>query len=377
MKNIETDSKIPNDLAKPLKIGDIVEGKIIGAGRSAIYLDLAPYGTGVIYGKEFYEGKDTLKKLGIGDILSAKVVELDNEEGFIELSVSKAEEELAWRELAQKKENDETIKVKILGANKGGLLAQVSGIQAFLPVSQLSSEHYPYVEGGDQAEILKELKKFVGTELEVKILDISRKERKLILSEKAKEIKKMKELLKDYKVGDIVEGEITAVLGFGAFIKFPLSAKARKTKEDTASSELNSADENKTLEGLIHISELDWQLIEDPSDIVKVGERVNAQITKISNGRVSLSLKALKKDPWQDFSKEHKAGEIIPGKVSKFNDFGAFVQVDDKIQGLCHISEFGSQEKMKESLEIGKTYNFEIISLEPKEHRLTLKLKSD
>jgi small subunit ribosomal protein S1 len=164
----------------------------------------------------------------------------------------------------------------------------------------------------------------------------------------------------------VVEGEITAVLDFGAFIKFSLPDSSNaKTEKD------------KTLEGLIHISELDWQLIEDPSEIVKVGEEVKAQITKIFDNKVSLSMKALKKDPWEDFSKEKKVGDVITGKVSKFNDFGAFVQIDDKIQGLCHISEFGTQEKMKESLEINKEYKFEIISIEPKEHRLALKLSSE
>ena len=178
------------------------------------------------------------------------------------------------------------------------------------------------------------------------------------MSEKAKEIKKIKEILKNYQVDDIVEGEITAILDFGVFLKFPISTKNEGT-----------------LEGLIHISELDWQLIEDPSKIAKVGEKVKAKITKISNGRVSLSLKALKKNPWEDFSKKHEIGDIVSGKVSKFDHFGAFVRMNKKIQGLCHISEFGSREKMEESLEIGKKYDFEILSIEPTQYRLTLKLK--
>lgn len=401
MKNMKINSDIPDNLLKPLKIGDIVEGKIIGVGRSAVYLDLGPFGAGIIYGEEFYKGKDALKELKIGDNLSAKIIDLDNEEGFTELSISQAEEELAWCQLNKKKENDQTIKVKILGANKGGLLTKVSGVQAFLPVSQLSSEHYPHIEGGDQTKILDELKKFVDKELEVKILDVSRKEGKLILSEKAKEIKKIKEILKNYQVGDIVEGKITAILDFGVFLKFPISTSAEgptesertvETRELSAKRKLPSlgrvesakasADkkstidkEQKGLEGLIHISELDWQLIEDPSNIVKIGEKVKAKITKISNGRVSLSLKALKKNPWEDFSKKHKIGDIVQGKVSKFNHFGAFVGINKKIQGLCHISEFGSQEKMEEFLEIGKKYDFEILSVEPTQYRLTLKLK--
>jgi len=348
-KNFE----IPNNLLKPPKIGEIIEGKIIGIGRSAVYLDLGFFGAGIIYGKEFFEGKEILKELKIGDNLFAKIIDLENEEGYIELSVSQAGKELAWQQLEQKKEKDEILKVKILEANKGGLLAEVSGIPAFLPVSQLSSEHYPRVEGGDQIKILKELKKFVGKELEVKIFDLYQKEGKLILSEKAKEAEKIKKILKNYQIGDVVEGEITAILDFGVFLRFG--------KEN--------------LEGLIHISELGWQLIEDPSEVVKVGEKVKVKVIKISDERVSLSLRALKKDPWKNFSKKHKKGEIISGEVSKFNPFGAFIKINKKIQGLCHISEFGSQKKMEDILEIGKKYNFEILSIEPIEHRLTLRLK--
>lgn len=349
---MEKNFGISNDLIKPLKVGDIIEGKIIGFGRSQVFVDLKPYGTGIIYGREFREGKSMLKKMKIGETLLAKITDLENDEGFIELSVTQAGKELTWEQLIQKKEEGEILKIKILEANKGGLLTEISGVSAFLPVSQLSSEHYPRVEGGEQEKILKELKKFVGQELEVKIFDISPKEEKLILSEKAKEIEKIKEILKNYKVDQIVEGEITAILDFGAFIKF--------------------GPEN--LEGLIHISELDWQLIEDPSKIVKVGEKVKAKIVKISDDKISLSLKALKPNPWEDFAKVHKAGEIISGQVIKFNPFGAFIKIDEKIQGLIHISEFGSKEKMEESLKLDQKYNFEISEIDPKEHRLILKL---
>lgn len=363
MKNFE----IPDELLKPPKIGEIVEGKIIGVGRSAIYLDLAPFGTGVIYGKEFYEGKDILKKVDVGDTLAGKVINLDNENGLVELSVAQAKRELSWKKLTEEKEKDQSMKVKILGANKGGLLTKVSGIPAFLPVSQLSSKHYPRVEQGNQRKILEKLRKFIGQELEVKILNLSPKEEKLILSEKATKTDKIKEALKNYKVGDVVKGEITAVLDFGAFIKFSPTAKPPTSKEEEEAKE--------EIEGLIHISELDWKLIEDPSEVVRVGDKVKAEIIDISNGKVSLSLKALKENPWNKFAQKHQKGEIISGQVSKFNHFGAFIRVTDKIQGLCHVSQFDSQEKMKETLEIGEKYDFEILSIEPGEYRLTLKFK--
>ena len=342
---------IENEILRPPKIGEIVEGRVLATGRSAIYIDLGSLGTGIIFGKEFYQAKDVLKKLKIGDKLFAKIIDLENEEGFIELSLSEAGRELSWIELQQKKEADQTITVKILGANKGGLLAEIKGIRGFLPVSQLSPEYYPRVEGADKTKILNKLQKLIGKELEVKIFDLSPKEEKLIFSQKATEISKIKEFLKNYKVGDVVEGEVTGVVDFGVFIRL-----------------------SPELEGLIHISELDWQLIEDPSEIVKIGDKVKAKIVEITeDGRISLSLKALKENPWENIEKKYKKGDKIKGKVTKFNPFGAFVEISPKIQGLLHISEFGTQAKMEQALKIGEEYEFQILQIDPKEHRISLK----
>ncbi len=260
----------------PPKEGEIIEGKVIKLSKSAIFLDLGAKGTGIIYGQEFLEAKGLLKDFKIGDNVWGKVVELDNEEGYIELSVAQAQKELIWQELEIKREKDETLKVKILGANKGGLLSEVSGIPAFLPVSQLSAKYYPKVEGGDKLKILRELQKFIGQELKTKIIDLDPKQKKLILSEKVRGEKEIKEILKNYQVGDVVEGKITGLADFGAFMSFPFKEKAEP------------------IEGLIHISELDWQLIKDPSEIVKKGQTIKAKIIEISDNRVALSLKALK-----------------------------------------------------------------------------------
>lgn len=341
-----------DDLMKPPQIGKIIEGKIVNKGHSAVFLDLGPLGTGMIYGKEFQDAKRELKEFKVGDSLFAKIIDLYNEEGYVELSLNQASNELVWTELAEKKEKGETIKIKILGANKGGLLSQVLDVPAFLPVSQLLPNHYPRVENGDATKILTELQKFVGQDLEVKIFDLDSRENKLILSEKAKESEKLKEILKNYKVGDVVDGEITGITDFGVFLKFGAES----------------------LEGLIHISELGWQLIENPADVAKVEDKVKAKIISIVDDKVSLSLKALKEDPWIDIETKFKKGEVIEGKVTKFNPFGAFVEVTSKIQGLCHISEFGTQAKMEEKIKIGEKYKFEILSIEPLEHRMSLKL---
>jgi small subunit ribosomal protein S1 len=348
---------------KSFRVGEIARGEVVNKGKASVFLDLGPRGAGIIYGREFYEAREKLKNCKAGDVFSAKVVDVENEDGYVELSLTKAGKEIAWEDLAQKRDNNENVIVKILGANKGGLLAEVSGIPAFLPVSQLSPANYPKVENGDSQKILKALQKFVGKEMDLRIFDIDPREEKLILSEKSKESGKIKEALKKYNIGDVVDGEITGVVDFGAFIKFPISETKSETEE--------SVD---TLEGLIHISELDWQLIENPSEIVKTGQKVQAKIIDISNNKVSLSMKALKEDPWKDINNDYNKEDMVKGEVVKINPFGAFVKISDKIQGLCHISGFESQKKMEETLKIGKKYNFQIASIDPKEHRMTLKL---
>jgi len=341
----------------PLSIGATIEGTVVARDRSAIFIDLGIYGTGIIYGREFYSAKDTIKSLNIGDKVFSKIVELENEDGYRELSLRDASKEISWQKLKELKTSGQVITVKVTGVNKGGLLTSLDNIQAFLPVSQLAPEHYPRVADADKTKILKELQKFIGKTLEVKVLDLLASENKLILSEKAKSEEKIKEVLKNYKKGDTVEGEITGVADFGAFIKFPANGEAKGE-----------------IEGLIHISELDWQLVENPSEVVKVGETVKAQIININNNQVFLSLKALKTNPWEEIEKQYKKGDIIKGRVSKFSAFGTFVEVAPKIRGLCHISEFESKEKMEENLKIGQTYDFQILSIESKEHRMSLKL---
>jgi len=371
MKIKNTTKSIENNkeeikLSVPIpKKGETVEGQIIGNDRNAVYVDLGPIGTGIIYGQEFYAAKNILRKLKPEDKIKAKVVEVDNENGYIELSLREAQKETSWDGLKKAKEESVSIMIKIEGANKGGLLAEANGVKGFLPLSQLSMENYPRVSNGDTAEILKRLQKFIGQKLSVKVIDVSPEENKLIFSEKALASNGLSQLLKKYKPGDIVTGQITGIADFGAFIKFPVEKKG-------SDSDLTQA------EGLIHISELDWQLIDDISNIVKVNDIVKAKIIDITeDGKVSLSLKALKKDPWEDVEKKYKKGDIIKGKVIKINQLGAFVEVSSKIRGLLHLSSLEAQNQAKDSLVQGKIYKFQIISLDAKTHKMGLSLAED
>jgi len=313
----------------------------------------------------FTNAQSIVKNLKIDDTAFVKIIEIENEAGLRELSLAEAKSQKSWDLIRELKKTNKTIATKIISVNRGGLMIEVSGVTGFLPVSQLSSEHYPRVEGGDKNKILEELSKFVGQDFNVRVLDFDIKENKLIVSEKAAGEEHLKQAMGKHQVGDVVAGAISGIVDWGAFIKWP------------------SADNNDALEGLIHISELDWQLIENPADFIKVGDAVSAKIIDITNDRISLSLKQLKADPWKVASAFLEKGMIVEGLVKKYNTFGAFVEVacppspdgkTEALQGLCHISEFGSDEKMKNSLGVGQKYQFKILAFVPEEHRMSLGL---
>ncbi len=337
-----------------LKIGDLIQVKLLEKATRAAHFDIPRVGTGIIYGVELSNARDALKKLNIGDEISAKVVNLENENGFVELSIAEAGTQKVWQELKELKEKDEAFKIKITDANAGGLIAELKGLSAFLPGSQLSSEHYPKVAEGDRAKMIEEFKKFVGQELTVKVLNLNPRTNKLIISEREATSANVKDLLVKYKLGDIVPGIISGVANFGAFVRFA----------DTPE-----------IEGLIHISELDHRLIDNPKEVVMVGDLVSAKILEIKEGRVTLSLKALKPDPWENVEGKFKTGTNVSGSVYKITPFGAFIKLTEDIIGLIHVSEFGSLEELKKKLEKDSTHEFTIDSIKPEDKRIVLKLK--
>ncbi len=358
-------SLLPDDKIPLPRAGDVIEGRVIEIGTNIIYLDIEPLGTGVVLGREMKDGMRT-GKIRIGDYVTATITELENEDGYIELSIREASHGKAWEDLESKRDTQEKMATRVLSANKGGLLVEINGISGFLPVSQLSAKNYPRVEDGDKNKILSILKKLVGQELEVRILDADRETQKLIVSEKAAQKEKDREIISSLQIGDTIAGEISGVVDFGAFIKFLTPGK----------NEENAGDEDR-LEGLVHISELAWQLIENPRDIVKVGQKVKAQIIGIDNDKISLSIRSLEKDPWLQISEKYKMGDIVKGTVNKINHFGAFVYLDKDIHGLAHVSEMSEMypgKNVGELIEVGKAYEWKILSIEPKEHRMGLAL---
>jgi len=348
-KNSKMQELLSEGIPTPPQQGDLMEGAIIGFQRGSVFINLAPFGTGIIFGREYINARDVLRNANIGDSITAKVVDPENADGYIELSLKEARQALIWSEAEEAIKNKTVLELPVKDANKGGIILEWQGIAGFLPASQLSGDHYPRVEDGNKEQILSELKALIGERLSVQIISAAPKEGKLIFSEKGQIEKDKAELVDKYHVGDEVEGEVTGIVDFGVFIKV-----------------------EEGLEGLVHISEIDWGLVETPKDFVRVGEKVRAKIIEIKDNKVSLSLKALKENPWAGAEKKYKKGQIVDGVLIKFNKHGALVSLEEGIAGLVHVSEFGNADNLRKTLELGKTYQFKITHFEPNEHRLTL-----
>jgi len=351
-----TDEQKANSMApfvmamkNPPSIGDLVEGPVIALDKASVYVDLAPFGTGIIYGREYIIARDVIKKINIGDVIAAKIVDNSHKEGYFELSLKEARQALIWSEAEAAIKEKKSLDLPVKEANKGGLLIEWQGIVGFLPASQLKAEHYPRVSDGDKDKILEELKKLVGQRIQVSIITADPKEGKLIFSEKGSEHKEKEKIVSKYEIGDEVEGVVTGVVDFGVFVKL-----------------------EEGLEGLVHISEIDWGLVDDPRNFVKTGQQIKAKIIEIKDGKISLSLKQLRQNPWLEAGKKYKKDMVVTGVIIKFNKHGALASIEEGVAGLVHVSEFGSEEKLKKTLELGKTYEFKIALFDPKDQKMAL-----
>ena len=284
-----------NECPTPPESGDVMEGKVSALGRAKVYIDLPPYGSGVIYGREYMNARDILRKVSPGDTIAAKVVEPYNEDGYIELSLKEARQALIWSEAELAQKEQKVLSLEIKEANKGGLIIEWQGIQGFLPASQLSADHYPRVGDGDKDKILQALNDLIGQHLSVVIITADQQEGKLIFSEKSPQDKEEKEAkVSHYEVGDVLDGEVTGAVDFGVFVKV----------EDG-------------LEGLVHISELDWGLVEDTRSLYKVGDKVQVKVIEVKDDKISLSIKQLRENPWTIASKKYSKGQEVEGVVIK------------------------------------------------------------
>lgn len=337
--------------------GDLIEGTVISVSKNRILVDIGGVNTGIISGRETKDSMNTIKELQIGDKIHSCVLESENDEGFVLLSLRKASQEKAWKKFSDAYESNEAIDVKPTEANKGGLLLEVDGIKGFIPVSQLAPLHYPRVNGADANLILQKLKKLVGVALTVKIINIDKDNGKLILSERAAFRQERETALEKIAIGTKVKGKISGVVKFGIFVAF------------------------EGLEGLVHISEIAWGHVKDPSDYGKVGDQVDVQIIGIEGDKISLSMKRLVADPWADAAKTFKVGSVVKGEITRLAQFGAFMKLTDDINGLIHLSEIVHPDGKEvadpsEVLTVGEMIEAKVIDINLDEHRIGLSIKA-
>ncbi len=341
------------DTPTPPVEGEIVEGTVTAIGRARVYIDVHPFGTGLIYGREYMNARDILRKVAPGDTIASKVVMPENEDGYIELSLKEARQALIWADAEAAVKNGTILSLTVKEANKGGLIIDWQGVQGFLPASQLSAENYPRVSDGDKDKILTALNELVGKSLSVVMITADPKEHKLIFSEKGLQEKEEKEeKVNKYEVGNVIKGEVTGAVDFGVFVKLEPG-----------------------LEGLVHISELDWGLVEDTKTLYKVGDPVEVKVIEVKDDKISLSIKQLKENPWVTAGKKYKKDQIVDGVVIKYNKHGALASIEEGVAGLVHVSEFETEDKLKTALSLGNVYKFKITLFEPNEQKMTLSYK--
>lgn len=335
---------------KPLSDNDIIEGTVVSVTKAGIWLDLGAYGTGLAVGNEVSEAgyRDSIP----GDKITASVIVPEMEEGYALLSLKKASREKTWEKLTELKDSGEIIAIKPFDANKGGLLMEHEGIKGFLPVSQLSTENYPRVS--DKDEIQARLGALIGKPLSVVVLDVDKKEGKLIFSEKEARKDELTGAISGLEIGQKVVGKVTGVVDFGIFMN------------------ING------IEGLVHISEISWDRVEDPAKFAKVGDDVEVVVIGKEHDKISLSLKRLMEDPWAKEVSHVKVGDTIDGEVTRITPFGAFVKITPSVEALVHISELSEEHIANPSdvVEVNGKYKFKVISVDIDNHKLALSLKS-
>lgn len=346
---VTMDDLLASSDIKQLHTGDVVEGVVTSLRKHEVWVDLGANGVGVVLRREIGPGQ----KIEEGQPIVTSVVDPEMEEGYALLSMRRAAKDRGWDELQRIFDAQDIVEVTPYDANRGGLLVELEGIRGFLPVSQLSAGHYPRVSGADKDEILQKLNQLTSQSIRVRILDLSRKENKLIFSEKEAVKDDMQARFSKLKVGEVVEGVITGVIDFGAFVNVD------------------------GIEGLIHISEISWERVENPRDYVKTGDTVKAKIIAIDKDRLSLSLKQMQEDPWLNEVKAFKKGDVVEGKVTRITPFGAFVQLSAAVEALVHVSEMSDDSAVdpEKIFQLNEKKKFKVIDIDTEARKIALSLK--
>jgi small subunit ribosomal protein S1 len=339
-----------DDSVKQLTQGEVITGSILSIRKHEVLIDLGPQGIGLVPRREVGYSR----ALNIGDEVTASIVDAELDNGYSLLSLRKAAKDRGWDEVAARMDSGEIIEVSPYDANRGGLLVEFDGVRGFLPVSQLSAEHYPRVGSSDKDEILQRLNVLIGQSLKVRILDCDRKANKLIFSEKEAIKDGLSARFEKLTVGDSVKGVVTGVVDFGVFVNV------------------------EGIEGLVHISEISWERVNNPGDYVKVGQTIDAKIIAIDKDRLSLSIKQLSEDPWMSEVDQFKKGDKVEGTVTRITPFGAFVQISPAVEALVHVSELGGDDGQdpEKVFTLNERKEFVVLEIEKDSRKISLSLSN-
>jgi small subunit ribosomal protein S1 len=334
--------------------GELIEGSVVFRGKNKLLIDLNGMATGIVTGRELRDSFNTFKTLNLGEKVTVLVLEEENDEGMIVLSLRMASQQKAWDRFHKIIESGETMKFIAQEANKGGLLANIDGIRTFLPVSQLAPVHYPRVNNADPSEIINRLSKYIGHNFSVKIITMDEEAGKIVVSEREAMSEERSKVLEQLKMGDTKEGLITGIVKFGLFVAFD------------------------GLEGLVHISEIAWGHVKNPAEYAEVGDRVQVKVIGIDGDKLSLSMKQLTKDPWEEVAERYPVGKRIQGTVVRFTDYGVFLKLEKDINGLVHLTELAHHKVTdpSEVLSIGQKVDAQVINIDVDERRIGLSIKA-
>ena len=328
--------------------GDVIEGTIVRIDRNEVMVDVGYKSEGVIPSRELSVRKSVNPKdlVNEGDKIQALVLDKEDDEGRLILSVKRAIYEKAWGDIQEISDNDKSVKGTVIESVKGGLIVDI-GVRGFLPASLIDVRR------------VKELTSYIGEEIEAKILELDRQRNNIVLSRKAhleeEQSGERQSFLEDLEVGNIKEGKISSIVNFGAFVDIG------------------------GMDGLVHVSELSWRHVENPNEVVKVGDTVTVKVLEIDNDkeRISLSIKQVTEDPWLDFELQYKQDDIVDGDVTKVVTFGAFVTIGKGVEGLVHVSEISSEkvDSPELALAIGQKVKIKITELDIPKRRVNLSIK--
>lgn len=364
----ELDSFLSDELHKIKKLtrGDIVEGEIVDINNGVIVVDVGFKSEGIIAGKELKSDILDWTKLNVGDKILVYVVKPEDDKGQLVLSIRRTQQASAWLALENAKKSNDVVEATVVESNNGGLIVEIGkGIRGFIPTSQLDATRV-YANGVRQvgkdisSKVQKRLNSLIGESIRTRIIELDREKNRIILSEKmvtqARDLEKRAQTLKKVKEGDVLKGTVSGITPFGIFVNA------------------------QGLEGLVHLSELSWDKVEDIGAIYSVGDTVDVIVIGLTDGgkRVAYSVKRLQQDPWSQAISQFKVGDVVDGEIQKVVPYGAFVRIGEGLNGLIHISELSDKlvKNPEDIVKVGQQVKVKILSISSTERHLGLSLKA-